>query len=132
METNWIVTLVISVVVFVIGLVIGFFYNKYQVEKKLKEQGQKAEIILQRAKESARSIEMQAKDDALKILKSSEGEITRRRSEMSREEDRLQKRRAELDIRIEKLEQREQALNKRQSAVDKRVNDVEKMYSRTT
>ncbi len=129
METRWIVTLVISVVVFVIGLVIGFFYNKYQVEKKLKEQGQKAEIILQRAKESARSIEMQAKDDALKILKSSEGEITRRRTEMSREEDRLQKRRAELDIRIEKLEQREQALNKRQSAVDKRVNDVEKMYT---
>jgi len=129
METRLIITIVSTVLVFIIGLVIGYFYNKYQVDKKLKEQGQKGEIILQRAKENARSIEIQAKDDALKVLKNSEEEITRRRAEMSREEDRLQKRRAELDIRIEKLEQREQALNKRQSAVDKRANDVEKMYT---
>jgi ribonuclease Y len=129
METRLIITAVTTVLVFIIGLVIGYFYSKYQVDKKLKEQGQKGEIILQRAKENARSIEIQAKDDALKVLKNSEEEITRRRAEMSREEDRLQKRRGELDIRIEKLEQREQALNKRQSAVDKRANDVEKMYT---
>ena len=129
MDTGLIITIVVSVLVFVVGLVIGYFYNKNQVEKKLKEQGQKAEIILQRAKESARSIEMQAKDDALKILKNSEEEISRRRADMGREEDRLQKRRAELDMRVEKLELREQALNKRQSAVDKRANDIEKMYS---
>lgn len=129
MDTQLIITIVVSVLVFIIGLVIGYFYNKTQVEKKLKEQGQKGEIILQRAKESARSIELQAKDDAIKILKNSEEEITRRRADMGREEDRLQKRRAELDMRVEKLELREQALNKRQSAVDKRANDIEKMYS---
>ena len=103
MDTGLIITIVVSVLVFVVGLVIGYFYNKNQVEKKLKEQGQKGEIILQRAKESARSIELQAKDDALKILKNSEEEISRRRADMGREEDRLQKRRAELDMRVEKL-----------------------------
>lgn len=129
METRLVITTVTTILVFIIGIAIGYFYNKYQLEKKQKEQGEKVEIILQRAKENARSIELQAKDDALKILKNSEEEITRRRAEMSREEDRLQKRRAELDIRIEKLEQREQSINKRQSAVDKRANEVEKMYT---
>ncbi len=119
----------LPVVMLLIGLVVGYLINKAQVEKKQKEQGQKAEVILQRAKENARSIEMQAKDDALKVLKSSEEEVSRRRADISREEDRLNKRRGELDMRVEKLELREQTINKRQSAVDKRANDIEKMYA---
>ncbi len=129
METRILITVVIAVLVFIIGLALGYFFSKYQIDKKQKEQGQKGEIILQRAKENARAIEIQAKDDALKVLKSSEEETSRRRNDLNREEDRLQKRRSELDMRVEKLEIREQALNKRQSVVDKRANDVEKMYS---
>jgi ribonucrease Y len=130
MEPGEIVILVIAALAaLVVGAVIGFFYNKSQVETRQKETQQKAEIILQKAKENARSIEIQAKDDGIKIQKSAEEEVTRRRADLSREEDRLQKRRVELDNRIERLEQREQLLNKRQSVVDKRANDVEKMYS---
>jgi ribonucrease Y len=130
MEPGEIVILVVAVLAaLVVGAVIGFFYNKSQVETRQKETQQKAEIILQKAKENARSIEIQAKDDGIKIQKSAEEEVNRRRADLSREEDRLQKRRVELDNRIERLEQREALLNKRQSAVDKRVNDVEKMYS---
>jgi len=33
METRWIITIVSTVLVFIIGLVIGYFYNKYQVDK---------------------------------------------------------------------------------------------------
>lgn len=125
-----IITLVVAVIAaLVVGAVVGFFYNKAQVETRQKETQQKAEIILQKAKETARSIEIQAKDDALKVLKNSEDEVSRRRADLSREEDRLQKRRSELDNRVERLEQREQVINKRQSALDKRANDVEKMYT---
>jgi ribonucrease Y len=130
MEPGEIVIIIIAAIAaLVVGAVIGFFYNKSQVETRQKETQQKAEIILQKAKENARSIEIQAKDDGIKIQKSAEEEVARRRADLSREEDRLQKRRVELDNRIERLEQREQLLNKRQSAVDKRANDVEKMYS---
>ena len=124
------ITLIAAVVAaLVVGAVIGFYYNKSQVETRQKDTQQKAEIILQKAKETARSVEIQAKDDALKILKNSEEEVSRRRAELSREEDRLQKRRVELDNRVERMEQRDQLLSKRQSALDKRSNDVEKMYS---
>ncbi len=121
--------IIIGVIALVIGAAAGFFYYKSQVEAKQKDTHQKAEIILQKAKENAKTVELQAKDDALKILKNAEEEVGRRRTDLSREEDRMQKRRLELDTRVEKIEQREQQINKRQSALDKRSNEVEKMYT---
>jgi len=112
-----------------VGLVIGYFFSRYQSEKNLREQKEKAENILKGANEQARLIEIQARDSALKIVQASETEITQRRADFSREEERIQRRREELDNRFERLEQREQALNKRQSATDRRANEVEKMYA---
>ena len=79
--------------------------------------------------EKAKTIELEARDKALKILQESEQETGRRRQDILREDDRQQKRRAELDHRMERLELREQNLNKRQSALDKRANDIEKLYA---
>jgi len=112
----------------IFGVLIGYILNKVQLESRqrnLKETGNK---IIQEAKDQARTIEIKARDDALKITQSAEGEITRLRSELSREDERLQKRRNELDTRMDRLEQREQAVNKRQSSVDKRANEIEKLY----
>ncbi|MCD6577772.1 MAG: ribonuclease Y [Anaerolineaceae bacterium] len=89
---------------------------------------EKAETILQESKEKGKEIELEAKDNAIKIKQQAEGEISRRRNELSREEDRLQKRRENLDNRLEKLEQRELQVNRRQSFVDKRFNEVQKLY----
>ena len=100
------------------------FITRYQNQQK-----SKADNIVKSAEEKSKSIEVESRDKALKILQNSESEISRRRQDIAREDDRLQKRRAELDTRIEKLEMREQNLNKRQSALDKRSNDIEKLYS---
>ena len=130
MVPGGLVTVIVAVIAaLVVGAVVGFLYNKSQVETRQRDTQQKAEIILQKAKETAKSIEIQAKDDALKVQKNAEEEVSRRRTDLNKEEDRLQKRRAELDNRVERMEQREQVLAKRQSALDKRANDVEKMYA---
>lgn len=121
--------IVIAVIGLILGAAGGYLYHKSVVEKAQAEQQIKADSIIQNANEKAKVIELQAKDDALKMLQSAESENTRRRTELSREEDRLQKRRAEVDHRLERLEQREQVINKRQGALDKRANDVEKMYA---
>jgi ribonuclease Y len=112
----------------VLGLLIGSFINRAQSQKTRRLQAEKAEKIVSDAREQAKSVELQARDAALKITQAAEAEINRLRTELDREDERLQKRRSELDARLEKLEQREQALNKRQSTVDRRLNDVEKMY----
>lgn len=94
-----------------------------------KAQTLEAEGVVQKATEKAKTIEIEARDKALKVLQESESETNRRRLDISREDERLQKRRLDLDHRIERLEQREQNLNKRQGSLDKRANEIEKMYS---
>jgi len=113
----------------VVGLMVGFFFNRYLSEKAQRKQHDKAEKILQEAKEQARIIEIQARDRALKAAQAAEVEIGHLRSELNREEERLQKRRSELDLRVERLEQRDQAVNKRQSAVDRRFNEIENLHN---
>ena len=119
--------ILIDVLALVVGVAAGYLFHRYQTDKALKDQQQKAESILKGANEQARLIESQARESATKIVQSAEGEIKERRHELSRETERLDKRRSELDSRADRLEQREQTLNKRQSSLDRRANDVEKM-----
>ena len=99
-----------------------------RMAKYQQEQQEKADNLVNQARETSKVIELEAKDNALKILQESENEVSRRRADLSREEERLQKRRTEIDARVERLEQREAALNKRQSTIDKRSNEIEKLY----
>src|SRR5688572_32935654 len=110
-----------------LGGVLGYLFHRYQADKALKNQQDKAENILKGASEQARLIESQARENAVKIVQAAETEIKERRIELNRETDRLDKRRPELDSRVDRLEQREQALNKRQSQSDRRGNRIDKM-----
>src|SRR5512146_724561 len=123
-----------ALVLFVlIGVVIVvaavYFITRSAMEKFRHDQTTRADNIIAVANENARTIELGAKDKALKFIQDAEAEIMRRRQEVTREEERLTKRRTDLDHRMERLEQREQALNKRQSAIDRRLNEVDKAYS---
>ncbi|MBU1691861.1 MAG: ribonuclease Y [Gammaproteobacteria bacterium] len=110
-------------------LVLSFIGGQLIARMQRKTEKEKAEQYLVEAREKAKVLELEARDNAIKVKQESEAEISRRRTELGNEDERLQKRRAELDSRIERLEQREVQLNKRQSAVDKRANEVEKLYA---
>lgn len=113
----------------IIIAVVVFFLNRYYAERLKKDRQNQADSIIATAKENAKTLEIEAKDNAIKVLKDAEDEISRRRNENLKEEERLHKRRSEIDNRIERLELREQTINKRQSLIDKRSNEIEKMYA---
>jgi len=113
-----------------IGIGIGYFIKQTLIQKDRAREQAKASEIIREAKETASSLVLQAKNEALEIRQQADDEIARRRSEINREEDRLQKRRDELDSRAERLERREQNLNKRQSSLDRRANEIEKMHTK--
>ncbi|MBN1302997.1 MAG: ribonuclease Y [Anaerolineales bacterium] len=113
----------------VLGLLIGFAISRLITQRKIKQEQDKADSILKGANEQARLIEIQARDNALKIIQNAENELAQRRSELNKEESRIQKRRTELDTRLERMELREQNLNKRQSSIDRRSNEIEKLHS---
>jgi len=119
---------IVFLVMGVLGVLVGYFLHRYQAEKALQNQQQKADSILKGASEQARLIESQSRENAVKIVQAAESEIKERRLELNRETDRFDKRRSEMDSRVDKLEQREQVLNKRQSTVDRRANEIEKLY----
>jgi ribonuclease Y len=121
-------SLIIGLVALAVGALAGYLLRRYQAERLLKDQQQKADSILKAASEQARLIESQARESATKIIQASEQEIKERRLEVGRETERQDKRRSELDGRADRLEQREQAVNKRQSQVDRKGNEIEKLY----
>jgi ribonuclease Y len=125
----WVLALLLIPIGLVVGAVIGYQYKQNQVAKAKLLKQDEAERMLEEAKEQARQIEIQARDQALDVIQKAETDLVRRRNELTREEDRLQKRREEVDNRVDRLEKREQVINKRQSALDKRVNEVEKLHS---
>ena len=114
----------------VIGALIIFMVTRHLANKFREEQKNKADNVLQLAKEEARDIQMKAKDGAIQIKQNAEGELSKRRQELDREDERLMKRRGDLDNRVERLEQREQAINKRQSAIDKRANEIDRQHAK--
>ena len=122
------IVILIDVLVLIVGVAAGYFFHRYRMEQRAKNQQEKADIILKGANEQARLIENQARENATKVIQSSETEVKERRTELNKETERLDKRRTELDTRVDRLEQREQTLNKRQSQVDKRSNEIEKLY----
>ena len=88
-----------------------------------------ADDIIAAATEEARQVQLEAKDNALKITRQAENELQQRRSELNKEDDRLVRRREELDRRFDQMQQRESSLNKRQSSIDKRANEIDNLYN---
>lgn len=122
------VEILIMVLVLIIGVLVGYFFHRYQADRAAKARQDKADDILKAAQTQAGLIVKGAQDNSTKIIQAAESEIKERRIELNKETERVEKRRSELDARFDKIEQREQALNKRQSQVDKRSNEVEKLY----
>ena len=121
----WVILILVDVILIT---AIVYFVSRSLNERFRKELQNKADGVVQQANEKSKTLELEARDKALKIMQEAESESVRRRAEIGREEERLQKRRADLDHRMERMEQREVVMNKRQSALDRRVNEIDKQY----
>jgi len=109
------------------GFAAGYFYHRNIVDKKVKSAQERAGEIIARGEAKSKEMEVQAKEEALRIRNEAEDEVTRKRRDVERQEERLQKRHENLDKRLENLEKRERNLNKRQSQIDKKANEIDKL-----
>jgi ribonuclease Y len=119
----------ITLLIIALAAAAGYLIKHFQVQSARRREADEAGKIINQAKEEARAIEIQAKDQALEIRQGAEADVERKRKDLNREDDRLQRRREELDKRTERLEETEQALNKRQSTLDRRNNELDEMRS---
>jgi ribonuclease Y len=116
--------ILVGVAGLVIGAVAGYFLRRYLVDSRIKSVEAKAQEILEQAEATRKSIEIQAKEERIKLQDEAEREIRKRQQRLSQQEGRLQKRQEALDKRLESIERRERTLNKRQSAIDRKANEL--------
>ncbi len=129
-----------EIITAVVGLVLGLIAATAWITTNQKRQGtnkiQQAEAEAQRliaeASATKSKVEIEAKNEALRIQEENERNTKKRRLELDREEERQTKRREEFDKRLEKFEQREKELNRRQSNLDKRNNELQKLWDERT
>ena len=110
------------------GIMLGFLIFSTIRKNKEEKLKQTSNDIIAVAREKAQQTELDAKDQALRIIRDAEDDIKNRRSELNKEDDRLVKRREELDNRFDQMQLREANLNKRQSRIDKRANEIDLLY----
>ncbi|MCL4824862.1 MAG: DUF3552 domain-containing protein, partial [Anaerolineales bacterium] len=78
----WLILIVFGIA---LGAAAGYLFHRYQVEKAMRDQQEKAANILKGASEQARLIETQARENAARVLQAAEQDIKERRVENSRE-----------------------------------------------
>jgi ribonuclease Y len=121
----------VGLVALLAGAALGYLLQQSRARRRDQARQVEADSLLESARAKGREIELQARDEALRIKDEAEAGASRRRNELAREEERLQRRRAELDKRIDEIEKRDQTLSKRQSALDRRHNELETLHKQT-
>jgi ribonuclease Y len=108
--------------VFVIGIVFGgaiiFFFRRIAINRQLRAAQRKAVKTIAEARDEAKIILKDAKDEADKTKAAAEGEYHQRRGELQRQENRLSGKIESLDRKLEGVEQRERNLTNKERGIE--------------
>lgn len=120
-----------------LGLAIYTAYYKKGVNKKLKENEQRAQRLLEEARRQAETIkkeaELEAKDWIFHAKADAERELKERRLELNQLDRRLRQREEMLDRKLEHLERKEGELNRREKDLlnkERGLNEKVRSYDR--
>jgi len=117
----------VGVISLLIGVGAGYLLHQRLVAAKIKSAEARAREIIEQAEATRKQIELQAKEERIKLQDEAEAEIRRRMQRISQQEERLQKRQEMLDRRQEAIERQNRKLNKRQSVLDRKANEIQNM-----
>ena len=116
------IVIAICLIVFVVGIAIGFIIRKMVAEAKIGSAKKEAESIIEDARKTIenekREMLLQAKEEIHKNRVELDKEMKERRNEMQRLERRVLQKEEGLDKKTESLEEKEEALSKKSKEVD--------------
>lgn len=110
---------VFSILMFILGLIVGTITLILINYFKIKSSGNKAELIIEKAKKDSEKIKrdylFEAKEEAHKLKLETEKEVKEKKSEIKESEDRLLQRENNIDRRDLALQNRENSLEEREN-----------------
>lgn len=114
-------------IMLIAGLVIGFFAKKMLTSRAIRLAQQKAEALINEAKQEAKDTVLDAKDKALKIIEEAKGEEKERRIQLNELGDRLGKREALFDKKLLELEDDKQKITQAHRHLAKTREEINKI-----
>ena len=112
-----------------IGGATGFFFRASIFGKRVKNAGEEASRIVAEAEEQRKRALLEAKEEALSMRTSAEGDLRERRSELQSQERRLANREENIERRSDNLDTREKSQAIREKALEEGHAQLEAMKS---
>ena len=128
---NLILAIALMVVFALVGAGGGYFYRKNMAEKRIGRTEEYAKKLLddatRKAAETKKEMEIEAKEEVLRLKTKLDDEIRTRRAEMQRSERRVNQREEMLDKKMDNLEKREEAINKKSEQTQALYDEAEQL-----
>jgi len=110
------------VAIFVIGVIAGglivFFFRRMAVNRQLRNAQRKAARMVAEARDEAKGVLHETREEADKVKSQAEAEFRERRTELQRQESRLSSKTEALERRSESVEQRERSLANKEKGIE--------------
>ena len=129
---EWVIVVVISLLLFGVGLVLGYFYRVKTHEKSLEAARAQAEAIVAEGKTTAERLKreaiLEAKTEIQEIKRQAELDIKERKAVVLELETKITLREEALDRRSLNLDKREETLNLKESKLDDKKLELEQLH----
>ena len=126
-----ILAIALMVVFALVGAGGGYFYRKNMAEKRIGRTEEYAKKLLddatRKAAETKKEMEIEAKEEVLRLKTKLDDEIRTRRAEMQRSERRVNQREEMLDKKMDNLEKREEAINQKSEQTQALYDEAEQL-----
>ena len=120
--------IVMAVVAVIVGAFGGYYYRKKQIEAKNKDLVEKAEHMLNDAKNKAKEVLYEARTEAFKLQDELKREEHVRQTQLNQIEERLMKKEESLDKKNEEVEKMRVELDSKVTSIRQLRDEVEEIY----
>ena len=131
---EWAIVAIIALVALAVGLVVGYFYRKNGMEKKIGQTEEFVKNLLEdathKAEDKKKEAVLEAKEEIIRLKSELDREVRDRRNEVSRLERRVNQREEAFDKKLDNLEIREEALNAKYKEAERLEAEANEMHDR--
>ena len=124
-----VLAVVISIVVLIVGIGIGYILRKNVGEKAIGSAEQQARNMILDAQNTVENLKkekvLEAKEEIHKLREEYEGELKSRRAEVTKAERRIQQKEENIDRKLENIEKRENGLTKREQSMNEKHREID-------
>ncbi|MBM7540639.1 ribonuclease Y [Amphibacillus cookii] len=128
---DFLVIVISSLAILIVGIVVGYLIRKSIAEKKISSAEELAKQIVaeghRNAEVAKKEALLEAKDENHKFRQQAEDELRERRVELQKQENRLMQKEENLDRKDETLDKRERMQEKKENSLTEKQQQIEEM-----